>query len=436
MGVLFVIFAVLLLFISYQYEKSIYSPTVMLSFFWALIGLGSVLSLYGMYTADDKTYFVCLISLLAFSLGTFSTKHIRIVMSKPPADIRISNTYSFNKVIYVVCVVLMLAFCSFRFFNVIKMRQMGYSYNAIRMVYFGNEVGGFSSSYIESAIEIYLNLPLLYAAMTVTTLNLVLPKGQKLFGKTITALSLIWIIMAQFITGGRTTLYVFAVELIFAFFIVKNADISIFFNMNRNVYKMLFIVVAVLGLMVILSINRTGSPTYNFMKSIYTDFCGCFTHMSLRWKNITDNDYTYGISLLSGLLRPIVLPIKWVIGSYPQIYSKTIEIGELLSPPIYIGPNIEYNAYVLAPYYFYYDCGILGVFFDSLVCGVFCEFVYNKASEESAQNAKNRLFAALYLLIVYSIFTSMIRYSGNLVYIVYAFFAVRLFFRRECTSAH
>ena len=59
---------------SYKYEKNIYNPAFLLTAFWGVLGTLSGLSLYGMYMPSNKTYFVCSLGVIFFSLGNLFSK--------------------------------------------------------------------------------------------------------------------------------------------------------------------------------------------------------------------------------------------------------------------------------------------------------------------------------------------------------------------------
>lgn len=422
MGWIFTLCSIFFAGLHYIKEKNLYCPGFLLTIFWAILSFFSNLSLYGLYPATDQAFIVALISMVLFSIGIFVSNGKRLIIGKKKRK----KKYTFVLKRFRIMVIIMLIYCVYRFTMIIPLLRLGYSLNMIRMLYYGMDVYGSQISGWASVVEIYLHLPALYASMGICSLDIAKRKEERVIDSFTLVLCIVWIIMAQIIMGGRIVIFIFGLEILVAFFINKEMTFSKLFALDRRVFQILGVIICVVVALYYLSINRTGSQSYEFIKSLYVDMVGCFTHMGIRLKEFSPSNYTWGVSLLSGILRPVMLIWKKLVGSYPEIYNITINIGSLLQTPVMVGQNIDMNAYVLPAYYFYYDLGYLGVVFDSLICGCFCGFIYIARKKE-----KSIMWDCIYMLIVYAILTSMIRYAGNLVYYVLAFVVVRLLFRKS-----
>jgi hypothetical protein len=174
-----------------------------------------------------------------------------------------------------------------------------------------------------------------------------------------------------------------------------------------------------------MSVNRSGTGTYDFISSLYVYFSGAVAHMSTRLSNF-DFEWTYGLTLISGLLRPLMLVVKYLLGTWPNIYQNTIDIGVKLQFPVSINSLKDFNAFVLPFFYFYCDGGILMVLFDSLVYGAVCESFYL-----NFKHKKTEFSTVLYLLIISGLMCSMVRYNFILVYYTLAFFVVWFIYKKK-----
>lgn len=431
MTLIFVIITLSCFIFAYMVYRDILNPAFLLSGFWMVLGIFASLCLYDIYPPSDEAFLLCTIGAVCFLGGDLVAsrffRNVNIVAGNFMSNGK--QKYKFRSKLYVMVVLAMLLFCSYRMITVVSMWRSNYTLNMIRLVYFGYNVGGYEISNTISVIELFIHLPFLYACMGIVAFNIVLPKKEKILNRFTIIISLVWIVMAQFITGGRMAIYIFAVELIAAFFMIRKIGAKDIKNYLLNHLRLIFFVAGIIIIIYYLSLGRQKEGTYDVLRAVYLNFCGSFTHMGLRMENTDFQPYTFGMSLLSGFLRPAMLIVKYTFGSFPELYQRTLDIGEQLQGAIRIGSNVETNAYVFPVYYFMYDLGYLGVIIDSFLCGFACDRVYMKYKRDPSLYR-----AAFYLLIIYAIFTSMIRYAGNLVYYALAFVMVRILFKKENVS--
>lgn len=420
MVLLVLLVAMLAVFWGILRERNIYNPLVLFCGFIASISFLASLQLYGMSRTSNKVYIITSIGLIAFFIGVvlcdvFFEKY----NNKYTISAKKEENQKVNKNILITFMVLMVVYSLYRFQQILPLIIQGYSFDHIRMVYFGTDIGGVSVGGLASIIEIYLNLPLLYAVIPIVIIEVISNKRKT--DKRIIVLFAIWLILTILITGGRTILYIIGVEF-FICFMILNKKLRLG---KKTKISMMCCVVGVIILMYYMSINRKNDGSeYEFIKTLYTNFSGAMPHMSYRLEtiNIKEN-YTYGLTLFSGILRPFMLIYKYIFGNYPELYQYTLDIGSQLQTPVSLGGNITFNAYVTPFYYFYYDLGYLGVVIDSIIYGAVCQWFYIKMkSKFSIMNI------AFYLLIIQGIFTSMIRYSFVLIYYVLAFIFIRIIF--------
>lgn len=407
-------------------NKNLINPQTLFCGFIGLIVFLAGLQLFDMIKASDYTYCIVIAGIVFYYLGV---ELIRSINTKYNSKIFVNKTAEFhtkNKFLMILGCMLLL-WSLYRLVTVvIPLLKRGYPLDTIRMIYFGAEFQGISYSRIDNIMEMFVNLPFLYAAIPIIAIEVSKKKEERDLSLGTMIIIFAWIVLSCIISGGRLLLYVLACTLVIVFSLnkrTKKNHITIDFKYKIGI---IFIVAFLIVGMYFLSKNRTTDTSFNMFYSIYVYFCGCIPHMSMRLDTVSI-DYTYGFTFFSGFLRPIMLLYKYLIGNgnFPDIYQRTIDIGVELQTPVNITPYKTFNAFVLPFYYFYYDAGILGVIIESFLYGAFCGNAYFKATKN---NSKKHL--AKYLLVTIYIMTSMIRFNLSLVYFVFAYFYIDFCFNR------
>lgn len=218
---------------------------------------------------------------------------------------------------------------------------------------------------------------------------------------------------------------------IIAAYVINKKSMDIEIKQPRNKRRRRIIIISILCgiifMMYQLSIHRTNNAAYEFAYQLYVYFCGCVPHMSLRFDTV-NFEYTYGMTLISGFLRPIMLVYKYLIGNglFPEVYQRTIDIGTTLQSAVTISRGHTFNAFVLPFYYFYVDGGLIGVIIDSFIYGFFCSHAYSNFKKTRTKYSETK-----YLFVIVLIGTSMIRYNLGLVYFAFAYLYIRLLYKRK-----
>jgi len=422
MILLIITLVIVSLYFSYYKEKNIFNPVFLFSGFYGCLALLSYLQLYGMIETSTNAYFIIFLGILSFNIGVllFRVFFYKVRLTRAYKTPKINHDRVKTRILFL-AVLSMTTFSAYRLMGVVPLLMQGYSLDHVRMVYFGAEVNGIGITHLTQIIEMFINLPLLYAIMPIILIEL-LSGEKRTIGKVTIILSIIWIVLATLVSGGRATIYILAVEAIFIVFIYKKRRLI---NKKLAIRIFLFLITA-LAFMYFLSIKRRNTGEYDFLYALYVYFSASIPHMSYRLDTINVMDsMTYGMTFFSGVLRPIMIAIKWATGNFPDIYQRTLEIGSILQTPVNIGTGKTYNAFATTFFYFYYDLGYLGVFIDSLLYGLISGFFYYQMKRN-----KSRRNVALYLLIIQGILTSMIRFPFILVYYTYAFLVIYLLYSK------
>ncbi|MDQ0196272.1 O-antigen polymerase [Paenibacillus wynnii] len=418
-----IIFALVLCAMLYGYfkEHNIYNPLFLFCGFIGFISLLASFQFYGMNKTSDKAYFVIILGILGYICGIGFYKIVFGRLKTSISDVVIEHNRINTKLLFV-AVLSMTIFSAYRFANILPLLLQGYALDYIRLVYFGVEFDGIGISHITAVIEMFLNLPLLYAIIAIIVIDLISGKEREIGNFTLT-LVIIWISLATIVSGGRATIYIVAVELFFAALILKrNLKLS-----KGTKTSIILIIICAIVFMFLMTSNRATNGEYDILYSLYTYFSGSMPHMSYRLDTIDfSNQYTYGMTFFSGLLRPLMLIYKWISGSFPDVYQMTLDIGVQLQTAVDIGTGKSFNAFVPSFFYFYFEYGYIGVVFDSIIYGVVCQYFYIKMKLKMSKRN-----IALYLLIIQGMLTSMIRYPFILVYYTFAFFIIIMFYKKQ-----
>ncbi|SJZ77153.1 O-antigen polymerase [Anaerorhabdus furcosa] len=408
--------------------KNIMNPQVLFCGFIGIISFLSCLRLFGLSQTSDFTYILVILGVVFYSIGVSISHKYTFKINNKKLDLLGTKRNIVNDKFIFALVTVLLIWTLYRFVTmVLPMLRGGYSLDMIRMVYFGNDVAGYSYNRIDTIVEMFVNLPFLYALIPIVSIELTHGKKEKELRTRTIVIALVWIVLSCIVSGGRVLIYNLSVVLVMAFLshrFIKNSNRVKLRNNKRNIV-ILIVLAFLVYVMYQLSINRTGSGTYEFFYQIYVYFCGCMPHTSLRLETV-NFDYTYGMTFISGLLRPIMLVLKYLgSGQFPAIYQRTIDIGVTLQTAVKISEGHTFNAFVLPFYYFYFDGGVIAVVIESFLYGLFCGTVFFKSVREY-----NKKRLAKYLLIIIYIATSMIRFSPSLVYFAFAYFYMNFCYKR------
>lgn len=436
MEIITILICFLFAFLAFVLQKTYLNPQTLFCGFIGFIVFLASFRLFGLSESSTLTYIIIDLGIFFFTLGSMLASRIRnttFSLSTNGKTQRYNGneiTYTLNSKLIFYLSIFLLMFSVYRMVTtVIPLLIRGYSLDMVRLVYFGTEFQEYSYGHLDSILEMFINLPFLYALIPVLAIEITSDKDHRKLGKTTIIILFIWIILSCIISGGRALIYNLAVAIIAAWLFSRKSieqKITKKKRIQRNI-----VVIASIGIIIFLmyqlSIHRSNNTAYEFAYQLYVYFCGCIPHTSLRLETV-DIKYTYGFTLISGFLRPIMLFYKYTFGNgnFPEIYQRTLDIGTTLQSAIRISSGHTFNAFVLPFYYFYVDGGLLGVTIDSFIYGFFCSRPFYRFNKTSSMKDE-----ATYLLIIILIATSMIRYNLSLVYFAFAYIYINFLFKKQ-----
>lgn len=396
------------------YQRNIYNPLTLFCGFMSGITILSSLQLYKMNDISEISYIIMILGIFGFFVGTLTVNFVNKKRVSQAQNFDQNQMNSLNEKFIFIAVLSMTIFSISRFLTILPLLLKGYALDYIRLIYFGNEFNGIGINRSTAIIEMFINLPLFYGIIPIISIDII-SRGRNI-GRFTIILTIIWISLSTIVSGGRATIYIVAIVLFFSA-LIYNKRLKLTRKTKISLVIFLF---ASIVFMFIMTINRTQSGEYNILYSLYVYFAGCLAHMSYRLETIDFSYFqTFGLTFLSGALRPLMLIYKWIFGDFPQVYQRTLDIGVELQSAVDIGTGKTFNAFVPSFFYFYFDFGYIGVFVESLLYGIICQYFYIKMKLKlTVRNA------ALYLLIIQGMLTSMIRFPFILVYYTYAFIVI------------
>lgn len=417
----------LCLLLSIPYIKQKLSPVY---FFCVYVGVITILGsfqLYGMPLGTPLVYLMVFLGVAFFVLGgNVATKKYQSIYNSIEEKNELVNTekYKYRSTLLFVLVVALIIWSLYTLVTItIPILLLGLPLNAIRGIYFGEEIEGFSISSTNMFVETYISKPFIYAIIPLFANEITKNSIDRILSKQLLILMCFLVVLSTVNSGGRF-MVVLMVMVIFFSYLSRRFDekkINKVKNINKNVIR-LFVLCLPLGyILYLLSVNRTEDDEYDFAYTIYMNFCACIPHMSEKLNNV---DYTYGATFLQGFGRPVMLAYKYILGDgqFPDFYQRSIEIMKILQQEVYWGKNV-FNAYALPFYYFYWDGGIFAVVVESFIYGFLCTKVFIKRKLSDLHRSR-------YILILLYLSASSVWFAPYWVYFAFAYFYMMVLFKK------
>ena len=198
---------------------------------------------------------------------------------------------------------------------------------------------------------------------------------------------------------------------------------------KKKIILALLISVPILALVfVALFVTAARDGGIDLFKSIYYYLCGCIPNMEINLSKFNYDYYTYGLTFISGLIRPfITLFSRSTNVPLSDIFKASDAFLFDASSTNIIAPGVSYNAFVTMFYFFYRDFGFFGVIFESFILGLALSFLYKKIIFNGGK--KDYRLLAIYLVTMIGLSMSFVRWQivsvGFAITYYYAFFVFK-----------
>ncbi len=402
-------------------EKNLYNPVTIFAGLWLVIGTLSFMNLYSFNDVPDNIYLIVMIGVVCFALGGMTRSKFKIRTKKIVG----LNAGNFNEIRYRFLIPFFLVLLFFTMLLASRsfiLLMSGVPMETIRFSYSSISAGLVVRSAIQYDIEHYIVAPAEFAGVALLPVILLDAKSRK---KHILLLILLAFLgLHIFVTGARSFIFdlVFVMITYFLIDFKLSKKFADFFNrIPKHLLRM--IVIGAVALFMLMTAMRRGSLETIFHE-IYAYVTMCFRLFDTHIKMMLEKpDYTYGMTLLHGILRIPLVILKFIGIPYPAAYQKAVDAINANNIFYAVGKGSG-NSFVTLFYYMFMDFGYVGILIGCYIYGYFSQSVYF-----SMQRHPDKRSQSIYLLVAVGLFLSFVRLHFTAPRYVYAFFLLLICFK-------
>ena len=403
MSVIALIVSLILLILSLFFKKKNKSISPMALFFalWSFILFLSVLNLYNIYKPSNEAYFLIILMLAFFYMGSFFGMVIKINKKNKNKNIKFQFSLFYILSFFVIL------------FNVIDIIMMMKLYfNGTPMWQIRNwtlEAYGSSNlildrrSFIEECFRTMILTPFSTIIPPITAYYFFNSKENKIRHKLFIN-SLIILITSSLSSGGGRLAFIYYFGCFLLAFVILYKDKKALKDVIKK-YKKIIISILIFGILVVIIFTTIRTGKGNFIKQIYTYFALPPTLLSEWLPDIKNTEYTYGMTSFFGVHSYFFRTLdtigfdELIPEIYNDAYANILKAEEFRETGYGIG-----NAFVTPIYYFFVDGGYVFVVITSMLFGYIISRLYKKFEE----NINVRSFT-IYALTIYGLFLTFAR---------------------------
>lgn len=405
-------------------EKNIYNPLTVFAGMWLITGVGSFINLFELNEVPDSIYLTVLMGVLCFAIGCAIRSIVRIRVRK----IRGITTGSYNELKYGFLLpfyTFVLLFTAILASRAIPLVVMGLDMDVIRFSYRDLEAGIIVRTIPEKTIENYIASTAEFAGVALVPIIMMEKPSRK---RNILLIEiLLFFFLHIFVTGARS--FVFDVAFVLVLYSLINTNLSKRFSEAfRKLPKFVIgiIIITCVSFIALVTALRRGAANV-LIREAYIYFTMSFRLFDIHMNLMRENpDFTYGMTLLNGLLRLPLLLIRSFLGiPYPALFQKAYDAIAANNDFYYIG-DIRGNSFVSVFYYFFMDFGYIGIFIGSLLYGYLSQSLYYSMLKHMDKRS-----ISIYLLIALGLLLSFVRFHFTASRYIYAFFVLLLCYKES-----
>lgn len=356
----YIIEMMLIIAISNNKFKRLLNISTIISFIWIFFGFISTFGLYGLRIPSIKVHVYSMIFVFSLVLTIVVTKKSIIKSS----NVMISfDTYI--KRAKMVQLTMCIFISPLVFFSIQSAIQFG-SITGARKSYYS--IGYFDSIYMDF---VFKSMPMACcSALIIVFCYASFQSGKIKYA----LLALFDAILLAFISGGRYSLISFIYCLFILKFLSPNKEKnSVSIIIGDKVKKYIAIGIVMLAIVTVVR-------GQNIFEQLIKYFAGGFSYLDLILENPSDfglNGYTYGYLTFGAITEPIVLVLKVLGISTPNVPEYQINIYCQTFHNIGDEAIIMYNANTTILYYFISDLGFCGIIIGGILLGKVIAITYN-----------------------------------------------------------
>lgn len=410
-------FLVIVYLISKIFTNNLYSPIRIFCIWWAVCLGMSLYPVWGRNVASNTIYLSILASMISFIIGAVLGKKKYVFGNYfPKEDVLVGSLPNIHppKVLFILnCISLVLnIWLFFRCFSLIGVSMFTDIGSARSSIYVSDTI-------LRSSIDIYLHSYLLRG--TLYTIVIMFPSVfSKKEHKKAMFFSLVNVLFYTFIYGGRMFLFYMSILLVIGLGLrnlLENNNIKSkkLFVIHRSKDKKfgMYIMIAIMAIVVVaLTFSRNNSSHENgiqyFIEKSITYFSSAPAYYEYLQNSTHVSEQSGFLFTFIGGLITFFSRINGIIGYklIPDVVS--IASSHLTSNLVNVGGSVYTNAFPTMVYTFRFDFNYFGIVFNSMIFGFISEKIYKKV-----RIFRNSKYYYLYLVVLYFIIESPMRWSGQ-----------------------
>ena len=432
MGIVVLIACILFLFFSIdRKKKKMLSPSTLFFLLWTFILFLSNLNLYNIYKPSFEAYFLILLMLLCFFIGSnmsklFVKKEIGQTsgIEKSIDDNQIKIRYT---IIYIL-ITLLIIFTLIDCFIVIINYKQGvpmYVIRRWRLGAYGVDVNPILSrrSFIEEVIRNVVLNPFELLLPPLSAYLFFNPKKSK-HKYIIFILSIIVLLLSSIAGGGGRLGFIYYFGCFLLSFLLFSSKYKKG-EFNPQKYKKYIVLFMIVGLIITFLYTQIRTSS-SFLRQVYTYFALPPTLLSIWLPKLQNVSHTYGMLTFFGIhsyfFRAVqTLGMNFLVPqSYNMAFQYLLDAEKFYQTGYGVG-----NAFVTPIYYFFIDGGHIFVCLASLFFGFITDKIYKKIICNI--NIKNYMY---YALLMYGVFLTFIRIQTVIPSYIIAFIMIFFLFKK------
>lgn len=388
MNIVCIVILATIIIIGLVLKSEIYSPEILISITFLVLFILQSFQFYGLYSADDNSYLICLLGICSFCLGCMIKRMFKsdVVNLRNDKNEIISDQINAHRKA-LLCLLFIAFFMVFAYSwkSIAFLRSGGSLYD---MRYSQQDI--LHSSGIISFLYTYIGVPIIYFSLPISIYDYLILGNKKYF-----LLTLITVFF-WFIGNGARLPLIYCVLNIVCTFLLFYPEL----RSSGKVKKIIIMLILFFLIIDILSWARKSgkniaSDNTTFIQGLYYYLGGSMINMSSKLHFVATKESLLGVMTFYGLF----LPISNIFNI--DLFDKAAYFPDMVQNNVIqiSSQSIQtYNFGTTGFLYLYADGKILGIIIISLLFGFVSQLIYEKC-----MGSLNLKYYVLYSLIMEAI---------------------------------
>lgn len=402
------------------------NPSSIMCYLWAIVCFSASLHLFNLNDVSFKTWFVILIGVISFSIGSF----VKVTFGKKKRYIpkRWADRDFFlpANLFWILFIIIALSFAG-DLIQSIRLMQEGYRLDVIRQVTMGaQEIAGYSLKTSTSAIYFKYIRSGFQAILIAVGIERFFADNR---GNIKYILAVIFLVAADaFSNGGRWIIIYASIEFLICYAILRRKERIIQENLiSRKARRLIFVIVV--SAFLLMEKITTSRLSGGFVEHFYIYLCGCVPFLDYKLGYLAESGLFTGVFSSQYGVWSLIMPyLKMLTGNYPLLYSDSLTVISNIQVYEYISDHQTYNAFVTSFYTLFADFRWIGVVIGMLLFGIVCGNLFRKSYEQNGVDEWNTIVPYLVVsqMIIKSIQTYPLASNTYVVTLIIMFILFRV----------